>query len=551
MLVKPVAFTLTTALLFMAAANAQVQRQPTTQAEAPTRDMTYIAPDGTAYITRIVPVPVTVSPEAQKRIGRQIPDVANDAPSTLADDRKSSDQSRERSGKAALERYPANVADGLVAGVPVRVVTPPTGNPARKRFLLINVHGGAYEFDCCSLAESIPMANIMQTEVISVLYRLAPENPFPAGVDDVIRVYREVLKSHAPSEIAIYGTSSGAVITGEVAMKLKTLGLPQPAALGIFSGFGDFSQQGDSQSFFTGAGLGGYLTPSAGLIDVQRAYVGATRLDDPVLSPMKGDLSGFPPTLFLTSTRDWFLSGTSLFHRAMLRAGDQAELVVFEGLNHGFWLNPTLPESDEAYRSAANFFGKHLKSGDAPLVGRPMRVGASRKSGHIHDAITEQLPIEQKAYAEQKVPETPSQVVQSAIAAMRSGDLPRLNQIFAPEGPWHLPGGAERAQGGPYAELSGSCPMCARLADRQIQIEVLVARDDLVSVRTRWTGRYTGVIQGVSVIDRPVKLTYQNIYRVSGGRIVENWADYNSMDLARQLGFTVTTQTAKPSTSLP
>ncbi len=96
----------------------------------------------------------------------------------------------------------------------------------------------------------------------------------------------------------------------------------------------------------------------------QRAYIGATRPDDPVLSPMKGDLTGLPPTLFLTSARDLFLSGASLFHRAMLRAGDQPELVVFEGLNHAFWTNPTLPESDEAYRIAAKFFERHLSGPD-------------------------------------------------------------------------------------------------------------------------------------------------------------------------------------------
>ena len=68
--------------------------------------------------------------------------------------------------------------------------------------------------------------------------------------------------------------------------------------------------------------------------------------------------------LVLTSTRDLFLSGASLFHRAMLRAGDQPELVVFEGLNHAFWTNPTLPESDEAYRIAAKFFERHLSGPD-------------------------------------------------------------------------------------------------------------------------------------------------------------------------------------------
>lgn len=161
------------------------------------------------------------------------------------------------------------------------------------------------------------------------------------------------------------------------------------------------------------------------------------------------------------------------------------------------------------------------------------------------------LATGQSARAEPQTPDTPTKIVQTAIAAMQSGDLPLLNTIFAPEGPWHLPGGAERKQGGPYADLSGSCPMCARLAGRQIQIEVLVAQGDLVSVRTRWTGKYSGVVQGVTVTDRPVTLTYQNIYRVAGGRIVENWADYNGMDLARQLGFTVTPPPAKPATPAP
>jgi acetyl esterase/lipase len=359
-LIKSVAFALGAALLFAEAAHAQVQQQPTTQAEAPTRDTTYIAPDGTAYITRIIPIPTTVSPKARRQLAQQRPD--NFKQSSLAADRAAFDQARESNGKVALEMYPAEVRSGVIADVPVTIATPVKGGPVASPFILINVHGGALKLDCCSLAESIPIASLMKAEVIAVRYRLAPEHPFPAAVDDVVAVYRDVLKSHAPSEVVIYGTSAGAVITGEVAMKLKVLGLPQPAALGVFSGFGDFTQQGDSQSFFTGTGLGGYLTPPAGLPDNRRSYAGTTKLDDPLLSPTKGDLTGLPPTLFITSTRDWFLSGTSLFHRAMLRAGNDAELVVFEGLGHAFWVNPALPESDEAYRIAVKFFGKHLKA---------------------------------------------------------------------------------------------------------------------------------------------------------------------------------------------
>jgi monoterpene epsilon-lactone hydrolase len=357
------------ALLFAGAAHAQVQ-QPTTQAEAPTRDTTFIGPDGTAYITRTIPVPTTVSLEAQKVIAEQKTD--NFKPSNLAADRAASDRARERNGKVALARYPAQVTSDVIGGVPVTIVTPSKGASVSP-FILINVHGGALRLDCCSLAESIPIASLMNSKVISVLYRLAPEYPFPAGVDDVVAVYRDVLKSHPPSEVVIYGTSAGAVITGEVAMRLKTVGLPQPAALGVFSGFGDFAHQGDSYSFFTGTGLGGYLMPPAQVLKNRSDYAGATKLDNPLLSPTDGDLSGLPPTLFMTSTRDWFLSGTSLFHRAMLRAGDDAELVVFEGLGHAFWVNPALPESDEAYRIAVKFFNRHLKSRPRQLRTLPRR----------------------------------------------------------------------------------------------------------------------------------------------------------------------------------
>ena len=347
------------AALVLTARGAQAADPASNQSDAPTRDTTYIAPDGTAYITRIVPVPQTVSPEAQAKIAERVPD--SKFVRSLAESRAAFDKARQKNGKLALEAYPAVVADSTIAGVSVTLITPPDGIIANP-FVLINVHGGGLELDCCSLVESIPVASLMKSQVISVLYRLAPEYTFPAAVDDVLAVYKEVLKTHRPDQVVIYGTSSGAVITGEVAMKLKSLGLPQPAALGIFSGFGDFTRGGDSLSFFTGGGLGGYLEPPAGLRENAKDYVGSTKLDDPLLSPVMGDLSDLPPTLFLTSTRDWFLSGTSLFHRAMLRAGDKPELVVFEGLGHAFWVNPSLPESDEAYRIMVGFFKANLSS---------------------------------------------------------------------------------------------------------------------------------------------------------------------------------------------
>jgi hypothetical protein len=131
-------------------------------------------------------------------------------------------------------------------------------------------------------------------------------------------------------------------------------------------------------------------------------------------------------------------------------------------------------------------------------------------------------------------------VVQRAFAALNEGDLKTLNELFDPDGAWHLPNGKTMPQGGPFTELAKSCPMCAKLEQRKIVIDVMVAESDLVSIRSTWSGLYTGTIRGVSFHQKPVTLVYFNIYRVSAGRIRENWAEFDSMSLAEQLGFQLT-----------
>jgi acetyl esterase/lipase len=157
----------------------------------------------------------------------------------------------------------------------------------------------------------------------------------------------------------IYGTSAGAILTAEVAAKIKQLGLPLPAALGIFSGLGDFAREGDSIAMYALRGLSGHLdVPGTGPHDPD--YFTNTDPKDPVLSPIYADLHGLPPTLFVTSGRDLLLSGTVNLHRAYLNAGVDARLVVYDGLTHAFWYDPRLPEAIEANHLMADFFVKQL-----------------------------------------------------------------------------------------------------------------------------------------------------------------------------------------------
>ena len=327
------------------------------QHSLPQQDRSTIAPDGTAYVTRIVPVPTTISPEARKTLARVVSDAA--VPQSLEQRRAATDKWQAGAGEASKKLYPANVAEDTIAGVPVRIITPLTIAPAKRDRVLINLHGGGFNSDSGSLTETIPIANLTGTRVVAVLYRLAPEHPFPAGLDDAIAVYKELLKTYKPSHIGIYGTSAGAILTAEVTVKLKQLHLPLPAATGIFSGMGDFSEKGDSISLYALNGFSGHLDPPESNASLPE-YIASTDPKDPVLSPVYADLKGLPPALFITSGRDLLLSGTTILHRAYLRAGVDAHLVVFEALTHAFWNNPALPESKEADQIMATFLDTHL-----------------------------------------------------------------------------------------------------------------------------------------------------------------------------------------------
>jgi monoterpene epsilon-lactone hydrolase len=311
--------------------------------------------EGTAYVTRIVPMPTTISLEAQQWLA-SLTKQNSGGEEALAERRARTDAWRKFGSGEARKYYPVNVEETTTAGVRTDIITPLQTPEANRNRVLINLHGGGFNSDSGSQIEGVPIANLAKTKVVSVYYRLAPENPFPAAVDDVVAVYKELLKTYKPHSIGIFGTSAGAILTAEVTVRLKQLGLPLPAAVGIFSGLADFSRAGDSWQLFTLNGLPGELKPTDAKHPHDGQYTGKTDRRDPVLSPLFADLHGMPPSLLVTSTRDILLSSTTIFHRALLGAGNDAQLVVFEALPHAFWYHFQLPETKEALEMMAKFF---------------------------------------------------------------------------------------------------------------------------------------------------------------------------------------------------
>jgi monoterpene epsilon-lactone hydrolase len=262
------------------------------------------------------------------------------------------------------DRYPVDILEQKIAGVPTRVVTPKGGKIDAKR-VLINLHGGAFMMcaDACALLESLPIASTGGFKVISVNYRQAPETTFPAASEDVAAVYRELLKTYKPKQIGMYGCSAGGALSAQVAAWLSTHGLPPPGALGIFGSGAVRFAAGDS------AYLAGYIDgafpppqPESPPPSPIRSYFEGADMNDPLVSPGAhlDVLAKFPPTLIITGTRAPDLSPAIYTHSQLVKAGISGDLIVGEGLGHCYIYQANLPESQDAYQTIVKFFRKNL-----------------------------------------------------------------------------------------------------------------------------------------------------------------------------------------------
>jgi len=258
--------------------------------------------------------------------------------------------------------FPVDIEEIEIRGVRCHLVKPQeVADFGSRSPVLINMHGGGFVMGSGALVEAIPIANLTGIPVISVDYRLAPEHPFPAATDDIAAVYEGVLQHHAHGDVGIYGTSAGGFLTGQATMRFKLEGKPLPACLGIFTAGGDLSDLGDSAHIFTLSGFWGELIlPTDHELSEIRAYVGTADIKSPLISPARGDLSGFPPTLLVTGTRDAVLSSSASMHRALRRAGVEADLFVYEAMPHAHWYNVHLPEGREAIDAMVTHFKKWL-----------------------------------------------------------------------------------------------------------------------------------------------------------------------------------------------
>jgi len=273
------------------------------------------APQGARELpARSVPVPGTVSPQMQKLIGAPLAPTWNVIPNTAEEWKAQVNAGYEATMKslpALREALGVKVEPITLDGVKAYMVTPSSIPPQNRNRLLVHVHGGCFvSFPGESgTVEAVYMAGIGGFRVISVDYRMPPDHPYPAALDDAITAWKAATRMASPKNMAIFGSSAGGNLTLAMVLRAKQDKLPLPAAIAPGTPMSDLTNAGDS--FQTNAMLDNVLVASGANCDKRAALYTASRdPKDPLLSPVYGDLHGFPPAILTTGTRDLLLSST-------------------------------------------------------------------------------------------------------------------------------------------------------------------------------------------------------------------------------------------------
>jgi acetyl esterase/lipase len=321
--------------------------------------------NGIRVETRLVPFPQSISPQARAFL-RTFVD-AEGRPKVGTPPPPMGDRVAWSAHRAEMDAMIASmiVADGppraeahivTIAGVPVHVATPVAMSPAAEHRAYLLIHGGGLVYgggEACKVTAQ-KAADLLGVRTYGVDYRMPPAHPYPAPLDDCVSVYQALLDTYSPENIICNGASAGGALVGAMILRARDEGLPMPAAVVMLTPYSDLTETGDTFEIHRTIDV---VLPR-GIKAAAMLYAGGHDLEHPYLSPLFGDFSkGFPPTFLQSGTRDLLLSSTVRMHRALRRAGIEADLHVFEGMPHGGFVRA--PENHEVNDEVARFVTQH------------------------------------------------------------------------------------------------------------------------------------------------------------------------------------------------
>jgi acetyl esterase/lipase len=307
------------------------------------------------YGPNSVPAPEGISEEAKKAWANlpQVPIPADD-PEKLAAVRAFTFGLED----ADFERLktPYSLEDREINGIITLWITPPQLKHEDK--VMIFVHGGGWVLQ--SRKAQLPLqgavADSLGVRVVSIEYPLAPEHPYPAATNAIVAAYKGIIEEFGAENTGLFGTSAGGGLTLATLLRLKTDGLPLPAASAPLSPGADMTGSG---YLFKTVGLQDPILPVNG--GYFEAYLGDADPKDPLVSPVFGDYTGMTPIFLLASTAEIIGSDAIRVAASARSQGVDVTLLVSDGMWHVPIANGTgIPELQLAYDKMIKFFKRQM-----------------------------------------------------------------------------------------------------------------------------------------------------------------------------------------------
>lgn len=315
---------------------------------------------------RDIPIPSSVSPEARAVLAMPPMDEVEYPPLDDLDGWRAMIAAYDKTVAALLAeraRSASVTTESLDLGDFGVYVISPAGLTDDDRRVYLDIHGGAFIYgrgDSCR-AMGISSVSRVGARVWAVDYRMPPDHPFPAALDDCLLTYRTLLEEYRPEDIIVGGASAGGNLAAALVLRARDEGLPLPAAVVLLTPGSDLTGSGDSLQ--TNLGLDPLLRGNGKPAFL--LYAAGRDLKDPYISPLFADFTkGFPPTILTTGTRDMLLSDTVRLHRALRVAGVPADLHVTEAAGHGGFFGMA-PEDEEIMREIRLFVDRHWETKQA------------------------------------------------------------------------------------------------------------------------------------------------------------------------------------------
>ncbi len=335
--------------------------------------------DGSVLVKNaVVPLPSIMSEAGKKVLMRTKPSEGPGAPvptpgniKDMAELRRVYNENLKPNVDHMKAIFPVDVEETTIDGIPAAIVTPKGGVPEKnKNRLFLNGPGGGFRTGVRGngLLISIPVAATLGVKVVTILYRQGPEYRFPAASEDLLKVWNYYTKTYKPANIGMVGCSAGGRLISQTTAMLIKAGKPVPGVLGVYCAGVGSVQAGDS-AFYSSLTVtsvqvaqGQASAPAGGPVAGEPSYFDGVDENQFIVNATVDEklLAKWPPTIFFTATRDAAMSQSLYSYRKLLKLGIDSQVLVFDGLYHGFMTNPDFPEAQEGYKLAAAFFDKHL-----------------------------------------------------------------------------------------------------------------------------------------------------------------------------------------------